>query len=96
MDHETSHGPVVGYPVLIKVWLGLLLLTLILVGVSLHWGGGAAVMAMLLVTPTKASLVAYYFMDLRNESNLLKGTVLVTLSVLIIFISLFFSDFWNR
>jgi cytochrome c oxidase subunit 4 len=96
MQDPSSHAPMVGYSTLVKVWLALLGLTALLAAVSMRWGGAAAVIAMLLVTPTKASLVAYYFMDLRHESQLLKNAVFVTLSTLVIFIGLLFTDILFR
>ena len=94
-DEASQHG-VVAYRTLVQVWLGLVLLTLLLVGVSAWLGGGAAVLAMLVVTPAKASLVAYFFMDLRHEGTAVKNMVFVALGTLVIFIGLLFSDFLNR
>jgi caa(3)-type oxidase subunit IV len=96
MEPSESHSPVVGYSVLVKVWAALLVLTLVLAAISIQFGAAAAVIAMLLITPSKASLVGYYFMDLRHESGLLKNMVFVTLGTLMIFITLLFSDFLNR
>ena len=73
-DVASQHG-VVGYRTFVQVWLGLVLLTLLLVGVSATLGGVAAVLAMLVVTPAKASLVAYFFMDLRHEGTAIKNMV---------------------
>ena len=81
---------------LVRVWLALVALTLVLVGVSTTLGGTAAVVAMLVVTPTKASLVGYVFMDLRHENNAIRTMVLVALGTLVVFIGLLFSDFLYR
>jgi caa(3)-type oxidase subunit IV len=94
-DVASQHG-VVGYRTFVQVWLGLVLLTLLLVGVSATLGGVAAVLAMLVVTPAKASLVAYFFMDLRHEGTAIRNMVFVALGTLVIFIGLLFSDFLNR
>jgi caa(3)-type oxidase subunit IV len=96
MNQETPHTPIVGYPALVTVWVALVFLTLLLATVSMNWGRAAAAITMLLITPSKAGLVAYYFMDLRHEGALLRNTVLVTLSELIVFVGLLFSDFWYR
>ncbi len=96
MQNTESHPRVVGYSVLVKVWGALVVLTLLLAWISVKFGGAAAVLAMLFITPSKASLVGYFFMDLRHESGVLKNMVFVTLGTLIIFITLLFSDFLNR
>jgi caa(3)-type oxidase subunit IV len=96
MHDEANQQEVVGYGALVRVWLGLVLLTLLLVGVSATLGGAAAVLAMLVVTPAKASLVAYFFMDLRHEGTAIRNMVFVALGTLMIFIGLLFSDFLNR
>ena len=75
----------------VKVWAALVALTLTLVLVS-RSGRGAAVWALLTITPLKAGLVLYFFMHLKYEGPLLKGVVLVTLGTFLIFFSLLFSD----
>jgi caa(3)-type oxidase subunit IV len=96
MYEEANQSDVVGYAPLVKVWLVLVVLTLLLVGVSATLGGRAAVLAMLVVTPAKASLVGYFFMDLRHEGGAIRNMVLVALGTLVVFIGLLFSDFLNR
>jgi cytochrome c oxidase subunit IV len=96
MHDEANRCNVVGYATFVKVWLVLVVLTLLLVGVSATLGGGAAVLTMLLVTPAKASLVGYFFMDLRHEGGAIRNMVFVALGTLVVFIGLLFSDFLNR
>lgn len=80
-----------GYATFIKVWVALVILTGMLVLTS-HWGEMYAVWGLLVLAPTKAGLVFYYFMHLKYEGTLLKGVVLVTLGTLLIFFVLLFSD----
>ena len=80
-----------GYATFIKVWAALVALTALLVLTS-RLGETYAVWGLLLLAPTKAGLVFYYFMHLRYEGVLLKGVVLVTLGTLLIFFALLFSD----
>jgi cytochrome c oxidase subunit 4 len=47
---------------------------------------------MLVLTPLKAGLVFFYFMHLKYEKPFLKGLLLLTLFVLIVFIALTFLD----
>jgi caa(3)-type oxidase subunit IV len=96
MQQTDSHSPVIGYSVLVKVWGALVVLTALLVAISVKFGGAAAVIAMLLITPAKASLVGYFFMDLRHETGAIKNMVFVTLATLMVFITLLYSDFLNR
>ena len=96
MDQAETHGHILDYPILIRVWILLLLFTAILVFTSRVFHETLSVWAMLTITPLKAALVFYYFMHLKYEKPLLKVMVSVVLGVLIIFIGLTFSDILNR
>jgi caa(3)-type oxidase subunit IV len=93
---EEHNQALLGYGSLTLIWAALVALTLLLVGVSAWLGGAAAVIAMLLITPTKASIVSYFFMDLRDTSAAVKNMVFVVLATLLIFIGLLFSDYLYR
>jgi cytochrome c oxidase subunit IV len=86
-----SHLEHPGYSTFFKVWIGLVVLTGLLVTLS-HFGQTAAVWGLLTLTPLKAGLVFYFFMHLKYEGPLLKGVVLVTLGTLLIFFALLFAD----
>jgi cytochrome c oxidase subunit 4 len=86
-----EQGHTIEYPTLLKVWAALVVLTGLLVAAS-RISAAAAVWAMLVITPLKASLVLYFFMHLRYEKVLLKGMVFVALATLVIFLSLLFLD----
>lgn len=83
--------PVTGYGTLAAVWLCLLGLTAVLVGASLA-SPALAVAAMLVVTPLKAALVFYVFMDLRHEAAPIKLMLAVALAALVVFIGMTFLD----
>jgi cytochrome c oxidase subunit 4 len=87
---------VVGYATFVKVWIALVILTGALVGLSSLGSPNLAVLGLLLITPTKASLVFFYFMHLKYESTALKAMVAVAIAVLIIFIGLTFADYVYR
>ncbi len=87
-EHAAEHP---GYGTFVLVWVGLLLLTGALVGLS-HLGQSYAVLGLLTITPLKAALVFYFFMHLKYEPTLFKGVLLVTLGTLLIFFALLFSD----
>ncbi len=91
MQHA-EHSHIVPYSTFIRVWLVLLLLTAALVFTSTTYHEALAVPAMLTLTPLKACLVFFYFMHLKYEKPLLKGLVLLTVTVLIVFIGLTFLD----
>ncbi len=92
MREQAEHPHVVSYGTFVRVWLVLLLLTATLVFTSTKFHAALSVPAMLTLTPLKACLVFFYFMHLKFERPLLKGLVLLAITVLIVFIGLTFSD----
>jgi cytochrome c oxidase subunit IV len=96
IDSEAEHPHIVGYGTFIKVWVALVVLTLALVGVSATHNQALILLGLLAITPTKASLVFYYFMHLKYESAPLKYMVVATLCVLVIFLGLTFTDYLFR
>jgi cytochrome c oxidase subunit 4 len=89
---QEAHGHIVQYGTFIRVWVILVVLTLILTFVSKVFHEALAVGAMLTITPFKAALVFYYFMHLKFEGPLLKAMVFVALATLVIFIGMLFVD----
>jgi cytochrome c oxidase subunit 4 len=96
MEQAEAHGHVIEYSTLIRVWILLLVLTAILVSVSSTFHEALSVWALLTLTPIKAGLVFYYFMNLKYEKPFIKAMVIITLGVLIIFIGLTFFDILYR
>jgi cytochrome c oxidase subunit 4 len=92
----TGHPQVVGYATFVKVWIALVVLTAVLVGLSLTHSPNLMLVGLVVITPTKASLVFFYFMHLKYESTALKYMVAVALAVLVIFIGLTFTDYLFR
>lgn len=95
-EHESDHPHIVGYGTFIKVWLVLLALTGALVGLSALHSPNLALVGLLVITPTKASLVFFYFMHLKYESAALKYMVAIAIAVLVIFVGLTFTDYLFR
>ena len=95
-EHEAEATHVVGYATFIKVWVALVALTGALVVLSSMRNPNMALLGLLIITPTKASLVFFYFMHLKYESAALKYMVAAAIAVLIIFIGLTFSDYLFR
>ena len=96
MQTQAEPPHIVGYATFIKVWIALVGLTGLLVGLSVTRRPHLALLGLLVITPTKASLVLFYFMHLKYESAALKYMVAVAIAVLIIFIGLTFSDYLFR
>jgi cytochrome c oxidase subunit 4 len=100
MEHEADHPHddphIVGYGTFIKVWIALVALTAVLVGLSVTGTPNLALLGLLVITPTKASLVFFYFMHLKYESTALKYMVAIAIAVLVIFIGLTFTDYLFR
>jgi cytochrome c oxidase subunit 4 len=100
MEHEAEsphdHPHIAGYGTFIKVWLALVALTALLVGLSVTGTPNLALLGLLVITPTKASLVFFYFMHLKYESTALKYMVAIAIAVLVIFVGLTFTDYLFR
>ncbi len=95
-QQDVLHHPTIGYGTLVKVWITLVGLTMALVGVSMTGKPNVTLLGLLLITPTKACLVFYYFMHLKYESTALKYMVAIAVAVLIIFLFLTFADYLYR
>jgi len=96
-EHSAGAPPhIIGYGTFIKVWLALLVLTAMLVGLSATHSPNLTLLGLLVITPTKASLVFFFFMHLKYESTALKYMVAIALAVLVIFIGLTFTDYLFR
>lgn len=93
---EAEPGHIIGYGTFIKVWVALVVLTFALVGLSATHSERLILLGLLVITPTKASLVFYYFMHLKYENAALKSMVVATLAALVIFLFLTFTDYLYR
>jgi cytochrome c oxidase subunit 4 len=96
LETQAGHPHIVGYGTFIKVWLALVALTAALVGLSATHSPNLALVGLLVITPTKASLVFFYFMHLKYESAALKYMVAIAIAVLVIFVGLTFTDYLFR
>ena len=96
LEHDADQPHIVGYGTFIKVWLALVALTAALVALSVAGSPNLALLGLLVITPTKASLVFFYFMHLKYESAALKYMVAIAIAVLVIFIGLTFADYLYR
>ena len=95
-EHAAGPPHIVGYGNFIKVWVVLVALTAVLVGLSATHSPNLTLLGLLVITPTKASLVFFYFMHLKYESTALKYMVAIAIAVLVIFVGLTFTDYLFR
>lgn len=92
---EHQHEPV-PYRTFVMIWAVLLLLTAITVAVSRVHLGALNVWVALGVASIKSSLVIFFFMHLRQESQLFKICLLIMLVILAIFVGMTFLDVLYR
>jgi cytochrome c oxidase subunit IV len=78
--------------ILIGVWAALIVLTGITITVARIHLGFANVIAALTLATIKASLVMFFFMDLRHEEKIIRNILFGTLFILGIFIGLAYFD----
>jgi cytochrome c oxidase subunit 4 len=94
--HHGSLGHIVPLRVLALTLAGLLLLTVVTVGVTmvpwLDLGPAGNLWIALLIATIKAALVALYFMHLRYEKPIISIILIVTLCFVILFIGLSMMD----
>lgn len=81
------------YQTYLLVWVGLIILTGVTFSLAGFHLGGWAVLVALSIAGTKSGLVLNYYMHLRSEKELIfKIVIPLVLAVLLVFISLTFSD----
>lgn len=81
------------YGTYFRVWIGLIILTGITVSVAGMQLGRWAIVLPLLIAGTKSGLVLNYFMHLKSEKELIFKLIIPgVLAVLVVFLSLTFSD----
>jgi len=85
------------YITYVYVWLALVLLLGITIAVvRLNLFAHYSILGSLLIASIKTGLVLYYFMHLKEEGRLIKGTLSVAVGTLTLIIALTFSDIWYR
>ena len=95
MDASTPHGGH-GAGTLVAVWAALLALTGLLVAVNHFAPGNPAIVAVALVTPTKAGLVLWHFMHLREEGRAVRAMLAAAVLTIVVFIALLMVDYSFR
>jgi len=89
---RTGHGA----GLLVGVWGALVALTGALVAVNRYAPGNPGIIAAMVITPTKAALVLWYFMHLREEGRAVRVMLLAAVVTLVTFIGLMMLDYSFR
>jgi cytochrome c oxidase subunit 4 len=85
-----------GARTLVAVWATLVALTGVLVAANHYAPGNPGIVAVIVVTPTKAALVGWYFMHLREEGWAVRFMLLSAMAVVVVFIGLMMLDYTFR
>ena len=93
MEIEEGKPRVMNYGAYFWVWVGLMILTGTTVSVAGMSLGRWAIVLPLLIAGTKSGLILNYFMHLKSEKELIFKLIIPgVLAVLVVFLSLTFSD----
>jgi cytochrome c oxidase subunit 4 len=87
-----AHGP----RSYVAVWAALVGLTGALVLVNRLAPGNTGVLAAIVITPLKASLVLWAFMHLKEEGRAVRATLLAAVVLLFVFVGLLMLDYGFR
>ncbi len=93
--HAKSH-PLVPYSLYFKVWVALIVLTVLTVAVSYADMQQTKILTALMIASLKIMLVVLYFMHVRFEKPLYAYMIVVVIVTYGVFISLTFSDYLYR
>jgi cytochrome c oxidase subunit 4 len=94
MTENSRH--IVGDKTFILVWIVLLILTGVTIKAAQMRMGEWSMLANILIASTKASLVLWFFMHLKNEKKVFKLLLFVPIITISIIIGLTFFDIWYR
>ena len=81
---------------LVAVWATLVALTGLLVAANRWAPGNPGIVAAIVITPTKASLVLWFFMHLREEGRAIRIMLLAAVTMVVVFIGLLMVDYSFR
>jgi cytochrome c oxidase subunit 4 len=94
MMETSSH--IVSTKTFILIWIALLCLTGVTITAAYMQMGAWSMLANILIASTKASLVLWFFMHLKQETRLFKLLIFVPIITISIIIGLTFFDIWYR
>lgn len=81
---------------LVGIWATLVALTGALVAVNHFVPGNPGILAVVVITPTKAALVLWHFMHLREEGRAVRLMLLAAVVTIAVFIGLLMVDYSFR
>jgi len=96
MSSGTEKHALVPYGLYVKVWLGLIALTVATVAVSFLDMKNTVILTAMLIASVKSTLVLLYFMHLRFERPLFTIMLVAVILTYGVFISLTFLDYSFR
>jgi len=80
----------------VGIWAALVALTGALVAANHYAPGNPGIVATLVITPTKAALVLWFFMHLREEARVVRYMLAAALVTLVVFLGLLMLDYGLR
>ncbi|MHC4443857.1 MAG: cytochrome C oxidase subunit IV family protein [Planctomycetota bacterium] len=95
LNYQDEHQ-VVPYGLYLKIWVSLVILTVITVSVSYLDMKHVAILTALLIAMVKSTLVLLYFMHIRFEKPLYAVLLVAVIATYAVFIGLTFVDYWYR
>jgi cytochrome c oxidase subunit 4 len=96
MTHEQDKPHLPPYALYVKIWVALVVLTVMTVSVSYLDMQKFTVFTALLIATVKATLVLLYFMHVRFEKPIFIYMIVAVLLVYAVFVFLTFSDYAFR
>ncbi|MFC2171584.1 cytochrome C oxidase subunit IV family protein [Acidobacteriota bacterium] len=96
MTDEKNGQHVVPYSLYVKIWIALVVLTIITVSVSYLDMKKFTVFTAMIIATIKSGLVLLYFMNIRFEKIIYPVMILFVMATYAIFIILIFSDYAFR
>ena len=95
LNYNDEHR-VVPYGLYLKIWVSLVILTVITVSVSYLDMKHVAILTAMMIAMVKSVLVLLYFMHIRFEKPLYAALLLAVIAAYAVFIGLTFVDYWYR
>lgn len=95
-DTPAHDHPLVPFGVYVKIWVILVILTVVTVGVSYLDMKHVTILTASLIAAVKGALVVLYFMHIRFEQRIYTFMILTVMGTYAIFIGLTFVDYWYR
>ena len=94
--HDAHEHHLIPYATYVKVWLGLIVLTLVTVGAHYAHLRHMAVIVALMIASAKSTLVVLWFMHIKYEARIFMWFLIAGFGTYAIFVILTFADYSFR